>query len=962
MAAKGNNHESTVPGAPPIPEAGRHDAFISYAREDRAFVADALCPALERRGKNVWVDLTDIPPAADWRERVRQGIEASKAFVYVISPDAARSAECTRECQEAVQMHKRLVPVLYRAVEPEEIPRELRAPNWVPLDEGEQFERQLDTLVYALEADLDWRDAHARLAVRAHEWQLADRDRSYLLRGSDLREAQAWLADAERHREAPTELQTEYVEGSGHAAARRRRLGISGGLLLVAALVILILVALAGQEKASQQSEIARSRQLAAAARERIGADPELSLLLAREAVRLNPTGDAVAALRRVLARPLPGPTLTLPSRPTAPPEVAADGGHVLQASEDRVARIWDLRSGKLVAKLGRHRDVEPSYPGEVDFSAPASAALAPRGRLAATAGRDGFLRVFRWPVDRPVAELNLRQPLNGLAISPDGRRLAVGTFSDERYPGEGEVHVIDWRSGRRVALLRAPIGPGGALNGQVLSVAFDPSGQRVAAGLISSTAFVWDVESKALQARLPVHAGAQDVEFSDDGRRLVTARPRAVEVWNLSNRKREATLRGGGKPASARFDHSGEAILTAGQDGKARLWDWRRKQVRAIVGGDTPLRGATFGRDSTIVTGDTSPALRQWRDLKTPRVALPGVEGDQLTSVTFSPNGKLLVTGGVFHPPDGGTPIRFVRVWDLARRQAVATLKEAPQPAGDSGTYYRVAVSPDGGLVAGAGESGAVHVWDWRRGVLLARLPLEQLPLGDLTFLADRNQLATVAPGDLRVWTWDQEWVAAPLRPFSSQTRPRNLRLAFAEKAGMLVAANGQSFQTWDLAGRRPLPSVEVQPTIQEVDVTADGRFVAAALELHGTRVWDRTENRVVADLRDDIGSSTDFSPDGALLASSDRGTGVRLWDWTRDETLIRLRPFRDPDELAGFTSDVAFSPDGRRVAVVGSGGTAYVYDCHVCAPTDDLLEQADLGATRDLNAAERQRFLPDG
>ena len=140
--------------------------------------------------------------------------------------------------------------------------------------------------------------------------------------------------------------------------------------------------------------------------------------------------------------------------------------------------------------------------------------------------------------------------------------------------------------------------------------------------------------------------------------------------------------------------------------------------------------------------------------------------------------------------------------VWDLARRQALATLEEAPRPAGDSGTYYRVAVSPDGDLVAGAGESGAVHVWDWRRRVLLARLPLEHLPPGDLTFLADRNQLATVAPGDLRVWTRDQEWVAARLRPFSSQTRPRNLRLAFAEKAGMLVAANGQSFQLWSSGG----------------------------------------------------------------------------------------------------------------------------------------------------------------
>ena len=175
-------------------------------------------------------------------------------------------------------------------------------------------------------------------------------------------------------------------------------------------------------------------------------------------------------------------------------------------------------------------------------------------------------------------------------------------------------------------------------------------------------------------------------------------------------------------------------------------------------------------------------------------------------------------------------------------------------------------------------------------------------------------------------------------------------------------MAANGQSFQTWDLAGRRPLPSVEVQPTIQEVDVTADGRFVAAALELHGTRVWDRTENRVVADLRDDIGFSTDFSPDAALLASSDRGRACGCG--TGPEMRASYAYVRSASRMSWPAADldVAFSPDARRVAAVGGGGTAYVYDCHVCAPTDDLLEQADLRATRDLNAAERQRFLPDG
>src|SRR5687767_11447723 len=99
------------PAAPPATEAGRHDAFVSYAREDKAFVEEVLVPALERRGKNVWVDLTEIPPAALWRQRAQLGIEASKTFVAVLSPDSAASRECRFECRYAVELHKRLIPV-----------------------------------------------------------------------------------------------------------------------------------------------------------------------------------------------------------------------------------------------------------------------------------------------------------------------------------------------------------------------------------------------------------------------------------------------------------------------------------------------------------------------------------------------------------------------------------------------------------------------------------------------------------------------------------------------------------------------------------------------------------------------------------------------------------------------------------------------------------------------------------
>jgi len=67
----------------------RFDAFISYRRlpADTAFV-DQLRETLAERGKDVWVDRTDIEPAADWSERILRGIEAAKAFIFVITTES----------------------------------------------------------------------------------------------------------------------------------------------------------------------------------------------------------------------------------------------------------------------------------------------------------------------------------------------------------------------------------------------------------------------------------------------------------------------------------------------------------------------------------------------------------------------------------------------------------------------------------------------------------------------------------------------------------------------------------------------------------------------------------------------------------------------------------------------------------------------------------------------------------
>src|SRR5690348_3853627 len=99
--------------APRASEAGRYDAFLSYAREDSHFVVDRLCLALRERGQEVWVDV-DITGGAKWRERVSRGIEACKAFIFVVSSDSVASEACRQELEAAVAANKLIIPVVYR--------------------------------------------------------------------------------------------------------------------------------------------------------------------------------------------------------------------------------------------------------------------------------------------------------------------------------------------------------------------------------------------------------------------------------------------------------------------------------------------------------------------------------------------------------------------------------------------------------------------------------------------------------------------------------------------------------------------------------------------------------------------------------------------------------------------------------------------------------------------------------
>jgi hypothetical protein len=232
------------------------DVFVSYSRKDKDFVRQ-LHDAFAKLQRQAWVD---------WQQEIYAGIEGADNFLFVITPDSVVSDACQNEVAHAAKNNKRLIPVLRRSVPAAEIPQELAKINFVYFRESDPFDTTFTSLVDTLDADLDWIRSHRRLLVRAKEWERKNKNKSFLLTGQDLREAEKWQAETGRKEPRATALHAQYILASRQSETRRQRITLGAVISALAITIVLAVVAVLQRNTARQQTAIAQARQLAAQA------------------------------------------------------------------------------------------------------------------------------------------------------------------------------------------------------------------------------------------------------------------------------------------------------------------------------------------------------------------------------------------------------------------------------------------------------------------------------------------------------------------------------------------------------------------------------------------------------------------------------------------------------------------------------------------------------------------------
>ena len=490
-------------------------------------------------------------------------------------------------------------------------------------------------------------------------------------------------------------------------------------------------------------------------------------------------------------------------------------------------------------------------------------------------------------------------------AYSPDGKRIAT-TGQDKT------AKIWDANTGELLMTLTGH-------TDEVTAISFSPDGRRVATSSVDQTAIIWDSKNGQLLSTLAGHNDrVNGIAFDPDGTRLITASSdKTAIIWAVATGKELLTLsQTNSGVGDVAFSSDGKRVATTA-DGIVRVWDaGSGKELLTLPVEDSPaLIGVTFspeGKRIASVGGNQYPYLRVW-DAATGKVLLNSDLGHSsaINRVVFSADGTLAATA---------SDDQKAKVWDSATGRVLYTL------SGHAGIVFGAAFSPDGTRLVTGSWDGTARVWDITPPREVLFIPFADAESSNwtwwLTYSPDGKRILTdYTDGDARIWdAYSGKELLKLKGPALYTTYSRDGKLAASGNYENTVIV-------WDAhTGKQLTALVGHKNVVLQVFFSPDGTRLASTSADGDLVIWNLANSKALFTLHEfgDVVTSVSYSPDGKYLVAGggtgESGYGVII-DAIKGEKVFTL-------PLDGFLGAVAYSRDGKQVALSSLRGTVSIWD----------------------------------
>ncbi|HSQ55874.1 MAG TPA: hypothetical protein VLM40_09010, partial [Gemmata sp.] len=454
---------------------------------------------------------------------------------------------------------------------------------------------------------------------------------------------------------------------------------------------------------------------------------------------------------------------------------VSEDGNFVASGGRDRII-VADTRSGKELSRLEL-----PKLGAVLDV------AFTPDAKTLLSWTEDGKVRVWDLATRKERLVLDSRGWLGrSMAVSRDGKLAAAGTVYNV-------IRVWDVATGKEISI------QADGHDAPIHSVAFAPDGKTLVTGGANKHIHVWDAAS-GRQVRQLTGQSASQVSFSPDGKRMASTwlwnkhariwdMDRGVELCQLAHDSADEVHAIG-------FSPNGKTMVSAswkrGDDPKSRgygfvqSWDASngKSSKRFELQASHPTTLALSPRGDLAAVGGWGEAPLHLCDLQRSRTrVLPLDRFDAVKAVAFSPDGRLLASGGIDRENVVTNKVihRRVVVWEVLSGRPILKL------SGHERTISALAFAPGGRVLASADGGDnfntpllgkrSIRFWDMRTGKELTRIEGHESDITSLAFSPDGKKFVCgLHAGTALIWETPPVALTPPEAKTGRKLGPREL------------------------------------------------------------------------------------------------------------------------------------------------------------------------------------------